>query len=250
MTSEQITAAILIIGDEILSGRTQDINVSYIAQRLGELGIDLIEVRIVPDKEDHIGEAVNTLRERYAYVFTTGGIGATHDDITAASIAKAFNRNFVENEEALRILQDHYKERFNSIRRRMALMPEGITLIQNPVSGAPSFRIENVFVLAGMPTVMKGMFESLTPQLKCGALVFMSSVKSDVLEGNIADALAAIQNRYPMLAIGSYPFYQLPHVGTTLVLRGRDKELLTQATNEVIEMVKSFGAEPVVELPV
>ncbi len=243
----QPTAAIIIIGNEILSGRTQDTNIAYIAKKLASVGIDLLEVRVIPDEEDRIIDAVNEIRPRYTYVFTTGGIGATHDDITAASIAKAFQKPLVENEEALQILENHYKERFNTSRRRMAMMPEGVTLIENPVSKAPSFQIENVFVLAGMPSVMQGMLEYILPRLTTGKPFYYNTVTSGILEGTIAEKLTEVQNQHPGVSIGSYPFYTIPNIGTSLVIRGQDKNLITKATEAVIAMVESFGITPKVE---
>ncbi|MBY0280735.1 MAG: competence/damage-inducible protein A [Alphaproteobacteria bacterium] len=250
----QPTAAIIVIGNEILSGRTQDTNIAYIGKRLGTAGIDLLEVRVIPDDEQRIIKTVNEIRPLYTYVFTTGGIGATHDDITAECIAKAFGRKLIENQEALAIIMDHYKgkfyqdqELFNGNRSRMAMMPEDVTLIKNPVSKAPSFQIENVYVLAGMPSVMQGMLETILPKLQKGEPFYYNTVTSNLLEGTIADRLTEIQNAYPMLSIGSYPFYQVPNIGTSLVIRGQDKEMIQKATNEIIEMVKGFGATPQVE---
>ncbi|RZI46533.1 competence/damage-inducible protein A [Candidatus Finniella inopinata] len=236
-----ITAAILVIGNEILSGRTKDTNINFIAQRLSDLGIDLLEVRIVPDDEHQIIEAVNALRASYTYVFTTGGIGATHDDITAATIAKAFQVDLIENPMALAILKDYYQERFNNIRRRMALMPRGASLVDNPVSKAPAFQMENVFCLAGMPSVMQGMFEALTPQLETAEPFYQNIVTCNLAEGVIGQRLTEIQTEYPTVNIGSYPFYQLPNVGVNLVVRGKDKKAISNATDAIIGMVKDFG---------
>jgi molybdenum cofactor synthesis domain-containing protein len=248
VTQEHITAGIVIIGNEILSGRTLDTNNRHIALELLPLGIEVVEVRVVPDIEEKIVEAVNALRCQYTYVFTTGGIGATHDDITVASIAKAFDRPLVENQEALSIIKNHYNDRFNSIRARMALMPENVTLIQNSVSRVPSFQIDNVFVLAGMPSVMKAMLNDVLPRLKKGAPFYSNSITSNLHEGVIGDALAHIQNQYPAISIGSYPFYNSPtDVGTTLVLKGKDTHILAHATQAILSMVYEFGGTPVVE---
>jgi molybdenum cofactor synthesis domain-containing protein len=244
MTSD-ITAAILIIGNEILSGRTQDTNINYIAKNLEKLGIDLLEVRIVPDTEQPIIEAINSLRITYTYIFTTGGIGATHDDITAATIAKAFKVDLIENQEALGILVNYYQENFNSIRRRMALMPRGASLLKNPVSTAPAFRMENVFCLAGMPSVMRGMFEALTPQLKTSEPFSQNLVTCNLPEGIIGERLSQVQFDYPDVTIGSYPFYQPPNIGVNLVIRGKDQGKVSKATQAIIEMVKDFGSTPI-----
>jgi molybdenum cofactor synthesis domain-containing protein len=246
MTAE-LTAAIVIIGNEILSGRTQDTNIAYIGKKLAGIGIDLLEVRIIPDEEDRIINTVNEIRHHYTYVFTTGGIGATHDDITAASIAKAFEKPLIENQEVAKILEEHYKEHFNNSRRSMAMMPEGVTLIENPVSKAPSFQIENVFVLAGMPSVMQGMLECVLPQLKTGKPFYYNTVTSNVLEGTIANRLTEIQNQHPKVSIGSYPFYKVSDIGVSLVIRGQDKDLIVKATEDIIAMVEDFGGTPKVE---
>jgi molybdenum cofactor synthesis domain-containing protein len=245
MTS--ITAAILVIGNEILSGRTQDTNVNYIAKHLEKLGIELLEVRIVPDYEHKIIEAINALRSTHRYVFTTGGIGATHDDITAATIAKAFKVELIENPVAVAILENYYQDRFNAIRRRMALMPKGSSLLDNPVSTAPAFRMENVFCLAGMPSVMQGMFEALIPQLEPSKPFCQNIITCNLAEGTIGERLGKIQSEHTEVTIGSYPFYQLPNVGVNLVVRGKDKDKVSRATEAVIQMVEDFGASPTIQ---
>lgn len=252
--SQQPTAAIIVIGNEILSGRTQDTNVAYIGKKLACSGIDLLEVRIIPDSESHIIKTVNEMRHLYTYILTTGGIGATHDDITAACIAKAFGRELIENQDALAIITEYYKGKshqgqnlFNENRSRMAMMPAGVSLIENPVSKAPGFQIENVFVLAGMPSVMQGMIEHVLPRLQKGDIFYYNTVTSNLLEGTIADKLTDIQNSYPEVAIGSYPFYKVPDIGTSFVIRGQNKIAIRLATEAVIDMVKSFGAVPKVE---
>ncbi|MCX7338852.1 MAG: molybdopterin-binding protein [Alphaproteobacteria bacterium] len=244
----EITAGIVVIGNEILSGRTQDTNVVYIAQHLTGLGIDLQEVRIVPDTESAIIKAVNELRPLYTYIFTTGGIGSTHDDITVVSIAKAFECPLVENPEAMKILQDNYGEtQYDSVRRRMALMPDGVRLINNPVYKCPSFQIENVFVLAGLPLIMHDMFQSILPRLKRGRPIFSCSVTSSLLEHVITDALSEIQDAHPQLSIGSYPFHEANRHGTSFVVRGTNRDDLTKAIDDLAAMVRSFGAEPIVD---
>jgi len=237
-----ITAAILVIGNEILSGRTKDTNINFIAERLSGLGIELLEVRVIPDNEGQIIEAVNALRAAYTYVFTAGGIGATHDDITAATIAKAFQVDLIESSMALGILREYYQERFNETRRRMALMPEGASLLDNPVSTAPAFQMENVFCLAGMPSVMQGMFEALIPQLEATEPFYQSMVTCNLAEGVIGERLGQIQIEYPTVSIGSYPFYHLPaNIGVNLVVRGKDKRAISEATQEITKMVEDFG---------
>lgn len=238
-----LTAAIIVIGDEILSGRTHDTNVNYIAKRLVSCGIDLKEVRIIPDDESEIIDAVNTLRHKYTYVFTTGGIGYTHDDITASSIAKAFGRKSVVHLESEKMIQDFYGDRINDARLSMAMMPENVELILNPISGAPSFYIENVFVMAGMPSVMYGMFEFVVTRLKKGVVVLSNTLKSSVVEGMMAPELFNIQNKYKTVSIGSYPFYNPPNVGTSIVLKSRDNKALSNATKDVYFMLKKHNVE-------
>ncbi len=236
------TAAILVIGNEILSGRTHDTNVKYIAERLKNAGIQLLEVRIIPDHEDMIVDTVNTLRQRYVYVFTTGGIGATHDDITAASIAKAFDRPLIEHEGALAALIAHYQERLNDNRRRMAMMPANCGYIANPVSGAWGFYVENVYCLAGMPSVMQAMFNEVLPTLKGGVPFISQTITCDLLEGDIAHALAAIQTNHPCVDIGSYPFYRNPlDIGVSFVVQGQDNVALLAAADAIRQMVVAFG---------
>jgi len=235
----------LAIGDEILSGRTQDTNTNYVARFLGALGIDLREARVVPDVEMEIVAAVNALRTRYAYVFITGGIGPTHDDITADAIAKAFNVSIDYRPEALALIGARYKpEEFNEMRRRMARIPEGAVLIRNSVSAAPGFQLENVFVMAGVPMIMRAMLEDVAPRLKKGPPVHTSVVIAPVAEGRIAAALAGIQQRYANIAVGSYPFYREDGFGTQLVVRGRDSRQVDAAATEIEKAVRTLGFEP------
>ncbi len=225
-----ISAALIIIGNEILSGRTVDANLPHLARELNRMGIPLLEARVVPDVEERIVEAVNACRARYSYVFTTGGIGPTHDDITAASVARAFGVPLVRHPEAERRLRAYYPpERLNEVRLKMADMPEGAELIDNPVSGAPGFRIGNVFVLAGIPRVMQAMFESLRSTLEGGPPILSRSLTLYVPEGDIAAELAAIQERFPEVEIGSYPFFTLGRPGASVVFRSRDEAALEAA---------------------
>lgn len=248
MTTNHPTAAILIIGNEILSGRTQDTNVKFIAERLNKVGIKLLEVRVIPDNETAIIETVNTLRVHYNYVFTTGGIGATHDDITAACLAKAFGVPLEINEETFNILQDHYKESFNESRQRMALMPHGSELLKNDICTATGFKIENVYCLAGMPTVMQNSFSLLLPSLKTGTPFVSNTVTCNLREGDIAQSLTNIQNMHPTVEIGSYPFYRTPpDIGTSFVIHGADQAAVTTATKAVIEMVEHFRGQYTVD---
>ena len=250
---QRLTAAVLVIGDEILSGRTQDVNLLAIARFLGPFGIDLAEARCVPDIEAEIVAAVNALRARYTYVFTTGGIGPTHDDITADSIGAAFGLPVEHHPEAMALLAARYAPgEFNERRQRMARTPRGASLIKNPVSTAPGFQIENVFVLAGVPKIMQAMLEDVAPRLARGTPVKNLNITIRLPEGRVAEDLAAIQLRYPELSIGSYPFFTMggslaemrASVGTTLVVRGRDETAVEAAGVEIEAMVRALGAVP------
>ena len=245
--AKSYTAALLIIGNEILSGRTTDTNLPYIAERLNALGIRLSEVRVVPDIEADIVAAVDALRARNSYVFTTGGIGPTHDDITAECMAKAFGRPLIEHAEARRRLEERYAEsgiELNEARLRMARTPEGATLIDNPVSGAPGFQVENVFVMAGVPKIMQAMFESLRDRLVGGAPLLSRSIACQVPEGTLAQGLGEIQGRHAGVDIGSYPSYSSTGFGVAVVLRGTDRAKLDAAAAAVIALIHALGGEP------
>jgi molybdenum cofactor synthesis domain-containing protein len=240
------TAAVLLIGDEVLSGRTKDRNLGFIADYLTALGIDLREARIIPDIEDEIVAAVNALRARYTYVFTTGGIGPTHDDITADSIAKAFGVEISHDPRAVDILTTWFKEigrEVNEARMRMARIPKGAVLIENPVSRAPGFQIGNVFVMAGVPKIMQAMMDAVAPRLAKGVPMQARNIEFLGGEGDIAEPLGAIQKRYPTVVIGSYPFQAPDGFATNLVLRSRDTEALEQAVGEVKQVANQLVAE-------
>ena len=241
-----LTAAILVIGDEILSGRTQDTNTNHIARFLGAMGIDLRECRVVPDVEEEIMAALNVLRARYTYVFTTGGIGPTHDDITADAVAKAFGVGIDYHPEAMAMMAARYKnpEDFNEMRKRMARIPDTATLIKNSVSTAPGFQIGNVFVMAVVPMVMKAILEELSPRLKRGAVVQVATIEAHLPEGQIAAALAQIQSGHKTVSVGSYPFYREGGPGTQLVVRGRDAAEVEAAASEIEAAVRIEGGEP------
>ncbi len=242
------TACVLIISNEILSGRTQDENLAYIAKGLAASGVALKEARVIPDVEATIIQHVNELRAKYDYLFTTGGIGPTHDDITSECVAKAFGVKWVLHPETHKIFKSIYKpEDLNEARLRMAHTPEGATLIINPVSRAPGFKMGNVYVMAGIPGVMQAMFDSVQPTLKGGPPVLSRTVSCDLPEGTIAKGLGAIQARYADVDIGSYPFYRRGSFGTSLVLRGREPKRLDQAAQEVLAMVKELGGAPTLE---
>lgn len=230
-----VTAAVIVIGNEILSGRTQDTNLAYLAKELGELGIRVREARVVPDDEVEVVAAVNAARARYTYVFTTGGIGPTHDDITAACVAKAFGLPLERHPEAERRLLAYYPpEKVNEARMKMAETPRGATLIDNPVSVAPGFRVENVHVLPGVPSIMRAMFEGLRGSLRGGAPVLSRTVTAYCPEGEVAAPLAAIQARHPDVEIGSYPFMRQDRFGTSLVLRSADRDGLDAAVADLL----------------
>ena len=235
-----ITAALLVIGDEILSGRTRDVNIGTTAEFCTDLGIDLSEVRVVPDIEAEIIEALNALRRKYTYVFTTGGIGPTHDDITADAVAKAFGVELPINPVAREMLESRWREtgtEVNAARLRMARIPEGADLIVNSVSAAPGFRIENVHVMAGVPIIMKAMLEAILPTLRTGRKVLSRTVPAQVGEGIIAAPLAALQDKYPDVKMGSYPRMGDGAVRTELVLRSPDEARLETATAELRSIV-------------
>lgn len=241
-----VTAALLIIGNEILSGRTKDANASFLAERLTARGIRLKEIRVVPDEPEEIVAAVNTLRGKYDYLFTTGGIGPTHDDITADCVAEAFGVPLREHPEAVRRLQAHYANpgMLNAARMRMTRVPEGGTLIDNPVSIAPGFRIGNVFVMAGVPKIMQAMFEGIAHTLTGGAPMLSLTVTSDLPEGTIAAALGVAQERFAAIEIGSYPFFRGGALGVSVVLRGTDAGALEAAALLVEELIRDLGGTP------
>jgi molybdenum cofactor synthesis domain-containing protein len=234
-----VTAAVLVIGDEILSGRTKDKNIGYIAEYLTGLGIDLKEVRVVADDEAAIVEAVNALRHRWTYVFTTGGIGPTHDDITAECVAKAFGVPIGYDPRAVAIMRERFAEHeLNEARMRMTRIPEGADLVLNKVSRAPGFWLGNVVVMAGIPTVMQAMLDEVAPKLKTGIKVLSQTVRADAKEGDIGTPLGEIAKAYPEVAIGSYPFFDEERgPNANIVLRARDASKLANATRAVEEML-------------
>ena len=242
--NEAPTAALLIIGNEILSGRTQDVNLNAIAVKLGAVGIPLRETRVVPDIEADIVAALNALRARYSYVFTTGGIGPTHDDITVDAVAAAFGVGVVENADARALLALHYgAENLTPARLRMARTPEGATLIANPVSFAPGIKIENVYVLAGVPSIMRAMMDAVVATLHHGPLMHSVTVSAFIGESMIAEELGAIAARFPQIDIGSYPWMSQGKFGTSLVSRGTDKDAVRQSADAITALVKSKNAE-------
>jgi molybdenum cofactor synthesis domain-containing protein len=240
-TNSVVTAAVLVIGDEILSGRTKDKNVGYLADCLTEIGIDLKEVRIVPDEESAIVAAVNALRGRYTYVFTTGGIGPTHDDITAESVAKALGAAIDYHPRAVEIMRARVAQGggvMNEARMRMTRMPVGATLVLNKISAAPGFWIGNVIVMAGIPSVMQAMFEYVAPRLKTGSKMLSDSIRADCREGDIGTELGAIAKKFSDVVIGSYPFVdENNYANTNVVVRSRDPQRLAAAKVAVEAML-------------
>ncbi len=249
--SENPTAAVLVIGNEILSGRTQDTNSNTIARFLAPFGIILKEIRVVGDFTGEIIAALNALRARYSYVFTTGGIGPTHDDITADAVAAAFGVSIDYHPDALKLLGARYADPadFNAMRRRMARIPDGASLIRNTVSAAPGFQIGNVFVLAGVPSIMRAMLDEIAPRLSRGRPVVSITVAAAVAEGAIAAGLAAIQARYPEVAIGSYPVYRADGYGVQLVARGFEPDVVERVAGELTSLLASAGGTPVRIMP-
>jgi molybdenum cofactor synthesis domain-containing protein len=242
VTSKNPTAVLIIIGNEILSGRTRDANLAFIGQRCDELGIELFEVRVVQDNEQAIIDAVNASRINCNYVFTTGGIGPTHDDITSASIAKAFNVKVERNPGAVAAMQAYYPPgKLNEARLRMAELPQGAVLIDNPVSGAPGFQIQNVFVLPGVPSIMQAMFDGITDRLVGGLPVLTVSIKTDLTEGGIAPKLAVIQEMFPDVSIGSYPFFKAGMLGVNLVIRGTDDKQIQSAADKIKSLIEELS---------
>ncbi len=238
-----ITSAMLAIGDELLSGRTRDKNIGHLASTLTLQGIDLKEVRIVADEEDEIVTALNALREKYTYVFTSGGIGPTHDDITADAIAKAFGVNIGHDSRAMKILTEHYDKMelpFTPARQRMARIPDGADLIDNPVSKAPGFIIGNVHVMAGVPSVFNAMVENIMPTLEGGQKMLSTAIECTFGEGTIGDALGEIQKANKETSIGSYPKFDGETYSTQIVIRGRDQALIDAAASQVMTMLASL----------
>eukprot|EP01037_Dinobryon_pediforme_P015297 gene15297-15439_t len=245
MNENIITAAILVIGDEILSGRTKDKNIGYIAEYCTNIGIDLKEVRVVPDDEVEIVAALNALRTRYTYVFTTGGIGPTHDDITADSIAKAFGVTIDEDPRAMALMLERYKlEDLTSARRRMARIPSGADLILNPISKAPGFRLGNVIVMAGVPMVMQAMLDNVAPTLNTGIKMLSQTIEANGLpEGIYGGPLGEIAALHPNLSIGSYPSFKDGKFANQIVVRGRDVDAIEIGIAAVRDMLQKLNAD-------
>ena len=238
------TAGIIIIGDEILSGRTKDTNINWIATELNNIGVRLIEARIISDDSETIIETVKTFTKKFTYVFSCGGIGPTHDDITTESVASAFNQKLVKDPEAMRRLKIHYEGtniEFNEARQKMAIIPTNSILIDNPVSSAPGYKIENLFVFAGVPKIMQGMFSTILYDLVGGIKLKSKTVSSNVGEGLIAKDLEQIEKKFKTVKIGSYPYFKPGNFGTSIVLRSEYESLLNQASQAVLSAIIKLG---------
>ena len=243
--NQAVTACVIIIGNEILSGRTQDINLNHIASTLGGWGIQVHHARVIPDDEDIIVNTINEVRKTYSYVFTTGGIGPTHDDITAVCVAKAFDVPIIQHPDIVeRIRQRPAPDDIMASRLLMARVPEGASLIDNPSGGPQGFAMENVYVMAGIPRVMQAMLSTLESKLESGFVVRSQTVRAYTGESSIADALARIQNDFPSVDIGSYPFLREERYGTHLVIRGADTSVLATVADAVMDAVRAIGEEP------
>ena len=241
-----VTSALVIIGNEILSGRTRDSNLQFLGEQLNEMGIQILECRIIPDIENAIVNTLNHCRKTYDYVLTTGGIGPTHDDITTAAVAKAFGTTLERNSEAEAMLLGRYKaDEVTPARMKMADIPVGAELLKNPVSIAPGFRIENVYVMAGVPRIMQAMFKEFSNELNGGSKKLSASITSHLPEGKIAMRLGEIQKKFPDTDIGSYPFWNDGKPGTNLVVRHSELEFINLACDDIVQMIIDLGGQPV-----
>jgi molybdenum cofactor synthesis domain-containing protein len=239
VNTEIKTAGVIIIGNEILSGRTQDLNVSYIGNKLGNLGIVLAEVIVIPDDEETIIERVSSYADKFDYVFTTGGIGPTHDDITTASIAKAFSLKLIRHPDAVAVMEGYYEPgTLTEARLKMADIPEGATLIENPVSGAPGIQIKNVFIMAGVPEIMQAMLDGLADRLIGGPPILTASVSTNLTESKLAVGMSKIQDECIEVSIGSYPYFKRGKLGVNIVLRSIDKILLLEQLALITTLVE------------
>jgi len=237
--NKKLNAAIIIIGNEILSGRTQDVNVINISNWLNKLGVKLDEVRVIPDIEKTIIKTVNEVRKKFKYVFTTGGIGPTHDDITSKSISKAFNDKYCYHSKAYKILEDYYeKDKFNIGRKKMAKMPKNASLIYNPSSAAPGFYIKNVYCLPGVPSILKSMLGGLNNKIIGGSKILSKTLSLRTVESEISIPLERVQKKYKELEIGSYPFFKHGKIGVSLVMRSRKIKLIKKCKSDIMKFIK------------
>jgi len=234
----KVNAAILIIGNEILSGRTQDTNTSTLATWFNSIGVQVAEVRIIPDTEETIVEVLNLLRKKYNYVFTTGGIGPTHDDITAQSVSKAFGKKYEIHKEAFKILETYYKPgEFNEGRQKMVWMPENAELILNPTSGAPGFSVDNVFCLPGVPSILKSMLGSLKTKIVGGEPILSQTISLKTVESEIANSLTKVQKENKDVEIGSYPFFHAGKLGVSIVMRSENQSRIDECNSQILKFV-------------
>ena len=237
--NKKMNAIIILIGNEILSGRTQDANVTFLSKWLNELGVKVEEVRVILDEQEVIVKCINEVRKKFQYVFTTGGIGPTHDDITSRSIAKAFNLSYGYNKEAYEILEKYYKPgEFNDGRKKMAKMPEKASLIYNPSSGAPGFIIENVYCLPGVPSILKSMVGGLENKIKGGKKILSETISVNTVESEIAKPLEDVQNNFSNVEIGSYPFFRSGKVGVSIVMRSTEKNLIKDCAKKIQNFIQ------------
>ena len=242
----KVNAAIAIIGNEILSGRTQDVNISTISKWLNTLGVKVLEVRVLPDTEERIVETINELRRNFDYVFTTGGIGPTHDDITSESISKAFGLKYEIHEEAFKILEKYYKtSEFNEGRQRMARMPSKAKLILNPASGAPGFIVENVFCLPGVPTILQSMLGGLKNNIIGGKPILSHTINVCTVESEIAKALSEVQKKNMDVEIGSYPFFKAGKLGVSIVLRSEEQSKIDNCNSQILKFISEKNIQQI-----
>ena len=240
----KVNAAIVIIGNEILSGRTQDTNTGTLATWLNSLGVKVSEVRVIPDEQEKIIDTVNVLRKKYDYIFTTGGIGPTHDDITAQSVAEAFNLKYEIHKEGFEILESYYKPgEFNEGRQKMIWMPENANLILNPTSGAPGFSVENVFCLPGVPSILKSMLGGLKNKIIGGEPIISHTISLRTVESEIAKSISKVQNQNDDVEIGSYPFFHAGKLGVSIVLRSESQSKIDICNSQILEIVKNKKIE-------
>jgi len=238
-TNTQANAGIIVIGNEILSGRTQDVNVSYLSKWLNNIGVRVVEVRIIEDKEESIVKTIQELKNKFKYIFTTGGIGPTHDDITSESIAKAFKLKYGFHKEAYEILEKYYSpEKFSEGRKKMAKIPEGASLIYNPSSGAPGFIVENVFCLPGVPLILKSMLEGLKDKINGGEKILSQTISVQAVESEIAQSLEEVQKQFKKVEIGSYPFFRLGKIGVSIVIRSPEKKQIDDCHKQIVNFLK------------
>ena len=237
--NKKINAAIIVIGNEILSGRTQDVNIAHLSKWLNELGVKVDEVRVIPDVENSIVNTINEVRKNFTYIFTTGGIGPTHDDITSRSIAKAFNLSYRYHKEAYEILEKYYKPgEFNNSRKKMAMMPDKASLIYNPSSGAPGFIIDNVYCLPGVPSILKSMVDGLINKIVGGKKILSKTISINTVESEIAKPLEDVQNKFLQVEIGSYPFFRLGKVGVSIVIRSTEWNQIENCAKQIQSFIE------------